>query len=285
MKRLLAAALAALTSLAVPLRHARADDPPPAAPGATPAPAPAAEDPRDLARKHYHQGKTLQAAASYKEAIAEYEQGFALVPTPEFLFNIAQCYRLSGDRRHAVDYYRRYLDAAPTGKGADESRGHILTLTREIDAEPKPEPPPAPPPAVVPDTRPQVVVVAPPPEPPYGVWQWTGIALGVSGLAAAGVGTYLEVRARKLSEEVSVVPMSMWGQALTDKYNEGVRDSNLGIVMFVGAGALLAGGVAAYFWGPRPDAGSEATTDKTSGLRLRPSVSPGAFGLALDGSF
>jgi tetratricopeptide (TPR) repeat protein len=287
MKRTLAATLAAFMGLAVPLGHAHADDDPPAAPDAAPAaPAPAAppappaaEDPREVAKQHYQRGKTLQAAASYVEAIAEYEQGFALVPTPEFLFNIAQCYRLSGDKRHAVDYYRRYLDAAPEGKGAEAARGHIIALTREIDAEPEPVPAPA-----TPAITPALVIARPPPSsPPLGVWQWTGISLGVSGLAAAALGTYFEVRARKLAQEVSVQPMDQWSQDFTDKYNEGLLDEKLGIVMFVGAGALVVGGIAAYWYGPRP--GKHASSEKTTGLRLSPSASPGAVGMILDATF
>jgi tetratricopeptide (TPR) repeat protein len=295
MKRSLAALLAASTSLALPLRHARADDPP-AAPDASTT---QADNPRQAAAKHFVRGKALQDAGSYDEAIAEYEQGYALVNTPGVFYSIAQCYRLAGNKRRAVEYYRRYLDALPDGEGAPAAREYIVTLTREIDAEPKPEPPPAPvvtPPAPAPIVAPEP---AEPAAPPYGAWQWSGIALGLSGLVAAGFGTYYQLHAYRLDNEISQetrpettgespLPMSMWTKELTDKYYEGVRDQKIALGLFIGAGALVLGGAAAWWYGPRPevDAGARAKASaRASRLRLLPTTAPGAVGFVLGGTF
>jgi hypothetical protein len=87
------------------------------------------------AKAHFKQGTSYQQAGMLDDAIVEYEAAYALVPEADFLFNIAQCHRLKGDRPKALDYYRRYLEAAPDGKGNAEAREHIVTLTRELREE------------------------------------------------------------------------------------------------------------------------------------------------------
>ena len=295
MRRILATSLLATLGLALAPPGARADEPT-AAPAAPSAPAP-----REAAREHYRRGKALQAQGAYADAIAEYEQGFALVPTPEFLFNIAQCHRLSGNAPDAVDYYRRYLDAAPAGAGAEEARGHIVTLTRQIEAERReaaahapPVTPPAPAASAPAPSTPALTDAAPATStPPLGVWQWTGVSAGAVGLVATGFATYYAVRADRLAAEVSVKgtdfyenieplvkPESQWDDVLTAKYHEGQRDANLALGLYIGAGALVAGGVVAYFWGPRPGAHAEPRR-----VHVAPTAGPGQVGLSLAGIF
>jgi hypothetical protein len=98
---------------------------------------PAKPDPARVneAKAHYRQGKALVDAGAFDEGVAEYEAGYAIVPLPEFLFNIAQAYRLKGDKAKAIEAFRRYLVAAPDGAGAIEASKHIATLTVELKAE------------------------------------------------------------------------------------------------------------------------------------------------------
>jgi len=266
-KRALAAVLAAACCLA-PVHIVRAAGP-------------TAEE-RGQAKEHYERGKALQAAGSYADAIAEYQVAYALMPTPEFLFNIAQCHRLSGDKARAVEYYQRYLEAAPRGKGAPEAHAHIETLTHELElARPAPVPPAEPAPAMPAAPGPSLVDAGPsrprpPARKPFGLWQWSGISLASGGLVSAGVASYLSVRAYKLGKEVSLHDGEQWGPELTDKYNTGQRYEKWSVGLFIGAGVLIAGGVAAYWFGPRPE---------PSGIRLAPSVSPGQLGFVLDAPF
>ncbi len=164
----------------------------------TPAPPVAPDDAtRDRARDYFRAGRAHQEASEWDVAISEYEAGYALVPLPEFLFNIGQCYRSKDDKVRAVAYYRRYLAAAPTGRGASEARDHIIKLTEEIErdaaeaerakAEKKdtvaaaPTPAPAPAPVAIGLEPPR-----PPPPPPPPVQPGSKLLVYASG----GLGIY-----------------------------------------------------------------------------------------------
>src|SRR5690242_10027486 len=113
--RPLVCALAVWCLLGSPTRRARAQQPP------SPTQAAAAEQ----AREHARQGQALHKAGDYDAAITQYKVAYTLSPVPELLFNIAQAYRLKGDTRSAVFYYRRYLDAKPDGSVADAARSQL----------------------------------------------------------------------------------------------------------------------------------------------------------------
>jgi tetratricopeptide (TPR) repeat protein len=100
-----------------------------------PALAHAQKDPKSRAKAHFEAGEKLQRAGEYDQAIAEYSKGYAQVPLPAFLFNIAQAYRLKGDRYEAVLWYQKYLTAEPNGRASPEARDHIATLKKEIEAQ------------------------------------------------------------------------------------------------------------------------------------------------------
>jgi len=85
------------------------------------------------ARRHFQQGRALLGAGKYAEAIAEFETVLSLKPSPELLFNIAQAYRLKGDAKQALETYKRFIELSPRGPVADEARGHIEALTRQIE--------------------------------------------------------------------------------------------------------------------------------------------------------
>jgi tetratricopeptide (TPR) repeat protein len=87
------------------------------------------------ARRHFQQGRKLLDAGSYAEAIAEFETALSLKPSPELLFNIAQAYRLKGDAKQALETYKRFIELRPEGPAADEARGHIEALTKQIEED------------------------------------------------------------------------------------------------------------------------------------------------------
>jgi tetratricopeptide (TPR) repeat protein len=83
------------------------------------------------AKAHFKQGKAYQDAGALDQAIDEYQQAYALAKIPDLLFNIAQVYRMKSDRPRALEYYKKYLDAVPEGKAADEARVHVARMTKE----------------------------------------------------------------------------------------------------------------------------------------------------------
>jgi tetratricopeptide (TPR) repeat protein len=88
---------------------------------------------KDEARQHFNAGRELQTAGKYDQAIAEYEDAYRLAQLPELLFNMAQAYRLKGDRKRAIGLYERYVAAVPEGSTSDEALEHIRTLKLEIE--------------------------------------------------------------------------------------------------------------------------------------------------------
>lgn len=121
--------LVAAIGFAVGLAGVMAPAPPAAAQGK-----PSAAS-RKRAREHYEQAKAFQEAGRYAEAIAEYEAAHAAVPDPAFLYNVARCLHLAGERERAIDRYEAYLAERPSGEIADEAKSFAAELRAEIAAE------------------------------------------------------------------------------------------------------------------------------------------------------
>lgn len=92
------------------------------------------------AKVHYQQGKAYYDAKAYDLAIEEYLAAYQLMPLPELHFNVAQAYRLMGDEKKALEYYRLYLEAAPNGRAAPEAREHVKVLTEKVIEEARKRP-------------------------------------------------------------------------------------------------------------------------------------------------
>jgi tetratricopeptide (TPR) repeat protein len=87
------------------------------------------------ARAHFSQGRAFQDAGAYDDAIREYQAAYQLTPLPLLLFNIAQSYRLKGDKRAAIEHYEKYLAADSEGPAADEARDHVANLKLKLQLE------------------------------------------------------------------------------------------------------------------------------------------------------
>ena len=95
--------------------------------------------PRTGGRAHLERGLALYRSGSYAAAIAEFEAGYALLPRPAFLLNIAQAWRKLGQLERARSYYQRFVERAPAH---DPARPQVLVAIEKIDAQLR-EPPPA----------------------------------------------------------------------------------------------------------------------------------------------
>src|SRR5882672_9698113 len=77
----------------------------------------------EKARQHFKAGESLFRSGDYEKAIAEYQAAYAIAPRPLLLYNIGAAYRKNAeaggsvdDKKQAVEYYRKYVDADPGGK-------------------------------------------------------------------------------------------------------------------------------------------------------------------------
>jgi tetratricopeptide (TPR) repeat protein len=169
----------------------------------------------DKARAHFQQGDTYFKLDKYANALQEFEQAYLAKQDASFLYNIAQCHRLMGNRVEAIRFYKRYLNDAPTAANRPVAEKHIRDLESALGAEeltgahpttsattgsataagtgsgmPPPQqttPPPlalaAPPPPAASDT----MLTSPPPSPadehPFYTtwWFWTGAGAVVVG--------------------------------------------------------------------------------------------------------
>jgi len=81
-------------------------------------PAPAAGDPPTSAKReadrHFKTGVELFEEGKYSEALAEFEQAYALESHPLVLYNLAAAHRALSQYAQAVDFYKRFL---AEGKG------------------------------------------------------------------------------------------------------------------------------------------------------------------------
>jgi tetratricopeptide (TPR) repeat protein len=144
----------------------------------------------EKARAHFQQGDTFFKLDKYAAALQEFEQAYLAKQDASFLYNIAQCHRLMGNRVEAIRFYKRYLTDAPTAANRPVAEKHIRDLESALGAEeltgshpatppPTPGPPstppprtpptptPAPAPAPAPTLPPVVALDAPPPPPSH----------------------------------------------------------------------------------------------------------------------
>ena len=131
----------------------------------------------EKARDHFQQGQRLYTVSRYREALEQFKNAFLAVEDPVFLYNIAQCHRLLGESAEAARFYRRYIEAAPSGSERARAEKWIAELESASGTSPapvSPSPPPvvtAPrpsPPPVTPPTgaSPPVAAASPPPASP-----------------------------------------------------------------------------------------------------------------------
>ena len=98
-----------------------------------------------VAKAQFELGQAHHKLGNYLQAMADFEAGYACVPLPLFLYDIAQMARLSGQRAKALDFYRRYLAAEPNARERVYVQRQIAVLSRAHATSPAPNdaaPPP-----------------------------------------------------------------------------------------------------------------------------------------------
>ena len=152
----------------------------------------------ELARSHFVAGEQEYARGRWREALHEFEAGYALSPRPEFLINFAQVHRKLGDYDAAARECRQYLATAPPTDLAAQAQRLLEQIEDERAHAPPSSAVPSPPttapnapvaPVASPPaaTRP-VLVAAPAPSPSprkRRAWIAPVVVAGVVVVAAA----------------------------------------------------------------------------------------------------
>ncbi len=92
------------------------------------APGARAEDDSAQAKTLYDKGMANFQLEEYDAAIEKWQAGFRIKPAPEFLYNIAQAYRLSKRPELALSFYQKYLRVNPKATNKAEVEKHIAAL-------------------------------------------------------------------------------------------------------------------------------------------------------------
>src|SRR5437764_7029263 len=90
---------------------------------------------RDEAKSAFGRGNAAYNLGKYADAIAEFEQAYALSRLPDILFNLGQCYRKrwEADRRselgrRALHYYEALVREAPSSRVRPDAEQFIAEL-------------------------------------------------------------------------------------------------------------------------------------------------------------
>ena len=142
------------------------------APAQPPAPGAARSEAVKKAKEHFSSGQRLFTVSRYREALEQFKEAYVNIQDPVFLFNVAQCHRLLGERAEAVRFYRRYLEAAPKAPERARAEKWISELegAGAVPVPPAPAPslstapaPVAPTPVTPPPASPSAPIAAPDP--------------------------------------------------------------------------------------------------------------------------
>jgi tetratricopeptide (TPR) repeat protein len=215
---------------------------------------------RAVARRHFMRGKELHAAGNYREAATEYLAAYDRFPAPAFLYNVAQVYRLAGDKKNALANYRKYLELEPEGEGSADAREFISALEAEIAAESSSPTTRAksPPPATDSNARPDPIDPIQPIDQvdsasrgkPGRGKKIAGITIGAAGVVGLGVAVAFGLKARSADNELSGY-MGPWSDNQQATYDDGKSAQRTAIIGAAIGSAAVVTGVVLYVLGSR----------------------------------
>ncbi len=174
------------------------------------------------AREHYKNGTKLFDLGKYLDAAAEYEAAYEAKDDPSLLFNIAQSYRVGGNKEAALRSYKSFLRRSPEAGNRVAVEGRIGELQRAIDQDQKakegqPEGTVRPPTLQQPKGEETVTAVTEPPPvrepekvPVYKKWWlWTAVAAVVVVGVGVGVGVGVATAPKSFDPTVKEIGPSL----------------------------------------------------------------------------
>lgn len=264
-------------------------------------PAPGANA-QTVAEQEFLAGNTAYNLGRFDEAVTHFTKAYEAWPQPEFLYNIAQSYRLAGNCKQALYFYKRFRSlkekdtAAPLSSSKKEEVDRFVAQQSEcvakVDTGAAAQPQTLDRPGSTSTTSPAPAQLENPDEDAQlddeedelAVRSSSGRQLKIAGLATAGGGVALVVTgavfgvmARSAQSDVEAAVDN--GQPFDpDLDAAGRRNATISaITLGVGAAAVVTGGVL-YFLGTR----SSATPTEEARVRVLPSITSRTAGLTLD---
>jgi hypothetical protein len=261
-------------------------------------------------RAHLAHGLELYRGGHYRDAIAEFERGYEILPRPAFLLNIAQAWRKLDNPERARTYFQQFVERASPG---DPARLQALSAIDRIDAvlreraainepRPTPAPQPRPPEPVPPSTAPAAPVqAAPATDPRLGsppvaaaaiagepaprpvarararTLGFTGVGLLVVGVAGLAAGAGVLVDALNIDDRFAhPIDGAIYNPQLLDQRD---LERNLSIGLFAAGGVLTVVGtaLAAHFL-------PQLSRHRLS-VQLTPAFTPGGLRAGIGGVF
>lgn len=198
--------------------------------------------------------------AEYDAAINDFKEAYRISDAPGYLYNIAQAYRLKGDCRNSVIFYKNFLRRQPDAPNAAKVRERITEM--EACAAKQPADPvattPPPPPTTTPPTTPPTTTTPEQPEQPEEPEEpvvttnnrgWMKIAgfagIGV-GAVTLGLGVKFMLDGKSANDDLKTACMVSCTGAEARAIEEKGKSANTRAVVasvagaaFVGAGVVL----------------------------------------------
>jgi hypothetical protein len=133
-------------------------------------------DDSQRAKEMFRQGSVYFDLGQYDRAIEVWQRGYEEKQDPSFLYNLAQAYRLSGDARKAILFYKSFLRNSPKAPNRGEIEQKIADLQKQVPQSALPAAPAT--------AQPAAPVVAPSPSQPT-----TATSPEAQAVPAAGTST------------------------------------------------------------------------------------------------
>jgi hypothetical protein len=89
------------------------------------------DETKEEAKAYFVSGSEKFRAGLYREAIDDFQKAYALVRSPEILYNIGKCHEALKNDDEAIYHYEMYLRFYPTAEDSEDVR-HRINVLREL---------------------------------------------------------------------------------------------------------------------------------------------------------
>jgi hypothetical protein len=230
------------------------------------------------APSHEKRAQVAYALQDWPSAIREFEAAFQDEQKPDFLWGIAQAQRLSGDCKAAINTYKSYRRSEISAEQSAAADSRIQHCEKELQQTAQSAPTPDPqlahasapePSAAVSSTRSTKALTEPLESPRPFYADAFGDVLVLTGVAAAGAGTYFLFAGNSAMQNAQNASFTSYDSDT----RHASREQLIGVTTLAGGGLFVACGVVRFL----------TLGDNSSGPGTALTLSP--FGFDLRGRF